>query len=69
MYHNHDGRFGLFYFGYDVYTISDLDSWSSAYIAEAVLYGMVVVWKVLFERKGSRRTATAPAGTVVGKLD
>ena len=34
----HDGKFGGWYFGYDVYHIHDLDSWMPAYIAEGVLF-------------------------------
>lgn len=51
VYINHQRQFGLFYFGYDVYTISDLDSWSSAYIAEGILYGIIVLWKLCFQRR------------------
>ena len=38
-----------FYVGHDVYTVDSLDSWYPAYIAEAVVYLSVVVWKILLE--------------------
>jgi hypothetical protein len=40
------GDFRLFYFGYDVYKISDLDSWLPAYLAEGTLYLLIVAWKL-----------------------
>ena len=40
------GVFGLFYFGYDVYYITDLDSWLPAYMAEGLLYVVVIGWKL-----------------------
>jgi len=44
------GTFGLFYVGYDVYHLSDLDSWIPAYVAEGVLYALIVGWKLTSER-------------------
>jgi hypothetical protein len=40
------GELGLFYFGYDVYNIQDLDGWMSAYVAEGALYASAVMYKL-----------------------
>jgi hypothetical protein len=40
------GEFGLWYFGFDVYVMDNLDSWYPAYIAESCTYTSIVVWKL-----------------------
>ena len=44
--HHNFGKAGLFYFGFDVYVIDDLDAWYPAYIVESLFYGTLVVWKL-----------------------
>lgn len=44
-YHNY-GKFGLFYFGFDVYVIDDLDAWYPAYIMESMFFASLVLWKL-----------------------
>ena len=52
VYHN-TGQLGFFYYGYDVYHVHDLDSWLPAYVAEGVLFTLVVLYKVAWQgRKG-----------------
>jgi hypothetical protein len=43
------GYFGLFYIGHDVYLMDDLDSWCPAYIAEGVIFGSVILWKLFLQ--------------------
>lgn len=50
VYYN-TGKFGLFYFGHDVYMIHDLDSWLPAYLAEGLLYVAIVIYKIQRSRK------------------
>lgn len=49
-YHNF-GALGLYYFGYDVYHLNDLDCWIPAYTAEGLLHLGIVLWKVGFFKK------------------
>mmetsp|Transcript_11089 Transcript_11089/g.18500 ORF Transcript_11089/g.18500 Transcript_11089/m.18500 type:complete len:264 (-) Transcript_11089:1066-1857(-) len=46
-----DGVVGLWYCGYDVYHINDLDSWLPAYVAESIFYAGIVIYKVLERRR------------------
>ena len=48
---NNDGVVGLWYCGYDVYHINDLDSWLPAYIAEALFYVGIVLYKFCERRR------------------
>lgn len=45
-----DGVVGLWYCGYDVYHINDLDSWLPAYVAESLFYVGIVLYKC-YERR------------------
>lgn len=40
------GSFGMFYFGYDVYNIDNLDSWLPAYLMEGAFYATILCWKI-----------------------
>jgi hypothetical protein len=55
------GTPGLFYFGYDVYIIDDLDSWIAAYVAEGVVYAGIVVYKIFWEKPATVSTTTVSA--------
>lgn len=44
-YHNY-GKFGLFYFGFDVYIIDDLNVWYPAYIIESLFFASLVLYKL-----------------------
>lgn len=44
------GGVGMFYFGYDVYHIHDLDSWLPAYLAEGLFFSVLVTVLVLRRR-------------------
>ena len=41
------GKFGLWYFGFDVYVMDSLDSWYPAYIAETVIYASIILRKIV----------------------
>lgn len=43
------GHFGFFYVGHDVYLMDDLDSWFPAYVAEGVVFGSIVLWKLFLQ--------------------
>mmetsp|Transcript_62426 Transcript_62426/g.184694 ORF Transcript_62426/g.184694 Transcript_62426/m.184694 type:complete len:257 (-) Transcript_62426:111-881(-) len=45
------GTMGLFYFGFDVYNIHDLDGWYPAYIVEGIIHAGVIIWKLGWERE------------------
>lgn len=45
------GSPNLWYFGYDVYVIDDLDSWMSAYVTEGVVFACAILWRLLCEEK------------------
>jgi len=47
------GGVGLFYFGYDVYHIHDLDSWLPAYLAEGLFFS-VLVTVLVSRRRGAK---------------
>lgn len=57
VYYNQN-RFGMFYSGYDVYIIRDTDSWSSAYIAEAIFYSMILFYKMYLQKDNKTTTTT-----------
>lgn len=51
VHRTHNGHgIGIFYAGYEVYDLHDLDSWPVAYAAEGIFYGLLVV--VLLRRWG-----------------
>jgi hypothetical protein len=54
---------GLFYVGYDVYIMEDLNSWMAAYVAEGVFYATIVLYKILWEEQQSTTTTVMSATT------
>lgn len=45
------GTLNLWYFGYDIYKLNNLNVYLAAYVAEGACFGAVVVWKLWFENK------------------
>lgn len=46
-----DGEFKLYYYGFDVYVLKDLDSWFPAYLAEGLFFIAITLYKVFWEPK------------------
>jgi hypothetical protein len=44
------GRIGAWYFGYDIYDLHDLDCWMPAYVAEIVMFTIMIGFKLLKNR-------------------
>lgn len=49
----------LWYFGYDVYVVTDLDGWLPAYLAEGTFYAAVVAHKLLSSSSSITKRAEA----------
>jgi len=51
LYNGHE--FGVFYAGYDVYHIHDLESWPAAYVGEAIVFCVYVALLIRRRKKNS----------------
>jgi hypothetical protein len=50
------GEPGLFYFGYDVYNVKDLEGWLPAYLAEGAMYASAVMYKLWAVERTTSKT-------------